>query len=606
VLERSFPALNGYGLFEADHPGTLDHLQPGFGFALSYRSSVITVRDGLLDALFAGHLRAGFGLLDQFQVSVGFPFLLLRDGDTTVTSEGLGDGFIALKGRVFGDPRDGLSLGARVAATLPIGTNGEYLRDVRGPLGTWLLMGYREGRVAMILNAGAGFGRDAAVGDQRYGDEAVGIAGLSFDLIPESVALGAEAVGRMPMGEDDATPWLEARGGLKTLLGKESLLTLSGGTAFGDAFGVPGWSLLIGWAFEPRSRDPDGDGVYDDWDQCPGAAEDRDGYADEDGCPDEDNDGDGVPDVRDGCPELAEDDNDYADEDGCPDAYDDVDGDGVYDVMDLCMHDPEDRDGHRDFDGCPDLDDDDDGVPDTDDRCPAEREDLDGFEDGDGCADLDNDGDHIADLEDGCPNQAEDYNGVRDRDGCPETPPERDEEDAPPERPGPEPEPAEPEPPAEVPDAPPAPQAPVAPDVPEAAPEPSETPERPAPAGGPPLARLSGDLIEVGEPIQFQSNSARILATSLPVLDAVAGIIKGDPGIRRVRVEGHTDGKGVRGWNLTLSKRRARAVVTHLVRSGISPRRLIARGFGPDRPIASNMTADGRAENRRVEFIIER
>ena len=120
VLERAFPSLTGYGLFEAEHPGTLDHLQPGFGFALSYGRDVDSVVDGPMDTLFAGHLRAGFGLLDQFQVSVGFPFLLVRDDEASVTSEGLGDGFFALKGRILGDPRRGLSLGALVAATLAI------------------------------------------------------------------------------------------------------------------------------------------------------------------------------------------------------------------------------------------------------------------------------------------------------------------------------------------------------------------------------------------------------------------------------------------------------------------------------------------------------
>jgi hypothetical protein len=69
----------------------------------------------------------------------------------------------------------------------------------------------------------------------------------------------------------------------------------------------------------PLARDRDGDGIPDDRDQCPDQPEDRDGFQDEDGCPDPDNDHDRIPDVRDKCPNDAEVYNGYEDEDGCPD-----------------------------------------------------------------------------------------------------------------------------------------------------------------------------------------------------------------------------------------------------------------------------------------------
>ena len=101
-----------------------------------------------------------------------------------------------------------------------------------------------------------------------------------------------------------------------------------------------------------RDEDPDRDGLSGAADECPAEAEDHDGFADDDGCPDPDNDGDGVPDAADACPAEAE-----------------------------------DRDGFADDDGCPDLDNDGDGVPDAADRCPTEPETRNGFLDGDGCAD---------------------------------------------------------------------------------------------------------------------------------------------------------------------------------------------------------------------------
>jgi large repetitive protein len=131
-----------------------------------------------------------------------------------------------------------------------------------------------------------------------------------------------------------------------------------------------------------------------------------------------DRDGDGVPDLRDLCPDEAEDRDGFQDDDGCPDPDNDLDG--VPDGLDRCPDEPEDRDGFQDEDGCPDVDDDGDGVPDVVDRCPREPEDRDGFQDDDGCPDPDNDGDGILDLEDRCPNEPETVNGIDDLDGCPD------------------------------------------------------------------------------------------------------------------------------------------------------------------------------------------
>ena len=67
-------------------------------------------------------------------------------------------------------------------------------------------------------------------------------------------------------------------------------------------------------------------------------------------------------------------------------------------------------------------------------------------------------------------------------------------------------------------------------------------------------------------------------------------------------MEGHTDARGGAPYNRALSQRRAAAVVTALVKRGVPAERLVAQGFGPDRPVADNATAEGRAKNRRVEL----
>jgi outer membrane protein OmpA-like peptidoglycan-associated protein len=116
--------------------------------------------------------------------------------------------------------------------------------------------------------------------------------------------------------------------------------------------------------------DRDGDGIKDNVDKCPDDPEDKDGFEDEDGCPDLDNDKDGIPDKTDKCPNDPEDKDGFQDEDGCPDP--DNDGDGLFDKVDQCPNDAEDKDGFQDDDGCPDPDNDKDGFLDKDDKCPNE------------------------------------------------------------------------------------------------------------------------------------------------------------------------------------------------------------------------------------------
>jgi outer membrane protein OmpA-like peptidoglycan-associated protein len=113
------------------------------------------------------------------------------------------------------------------------------------------------------------------------------------------------------------------------------------------------WSPQPGGGATLGRNDRDGDGIPDSVDACPDEPEDKDGWKDEDGCPDPDNDGDGIPDAVDQCPDDPEDKEGWEDEDGCPD--DDNDGDGIPDSADKCPNDPETVNGFEDEDGCPDV-----------------------------------------------------------------------------------------------------------------------------------------------------------------------------------------------------------------------------------------------------------
>ena len=240
--------------------------------------------------------------------------------------------------------------------------------------------------------------------------------------------------------------------------------------------------------------------------------------------------------------------------DGCPDDPEDFDGfededgcpdpdndkDGILDASDACPMAPEDKDGFEDADGCPDPDNDKDGLVDAVDSCPMEPEDKDGFEDDDGCPDPDNDKDKIADLVDKCPMDPEDYDGDEDTDGCPDLYK---------------------------------------------------------------LVVVTKDRIEIKEKIFFAFNKAVIQKKSFALLADVSKVLFDNPTMK-IRIEGHTDSRGKDAFNKKLSDARAKSVMAFLVKKGIAKDRMSAIGLGEEVPIDTNLTEEGRANNRRVEFHI--
>lgn len=104
-------------------------------------------------------------------------------------------------------------------------------------------------------------------------------------------------------------------------------------------------------------------------------------------------------------------------------------------------------------------------------------------------------------------------------------------------------------------------------------------------------------------PITFQTGAAELTPESDIAISAIAQIMIDNPTIR-IEVGGHTDSDGVSEENELLSQARADAVVVSLTSKGVEADRLIARGFGDAQPIASNETGEGKAQNRRIEFLI--
>jgi OmpA-OmpF porin, OOP family len=282
------------------------------------------------------------------------------------------------------------------------------------------------------------------------------------------------------------------------------------------------------------------------------------------GCPEDagkDTDSDGVVDGSDKCLTQAEDKDSFQDDDGCPEV--DNDNDGLLDASDKCPNDL----GPIQNLGCPIVDKDGDGMNDNVDKCPDEPEDKDGFEDADGCPDLDNDKDGLADGQDkcpidsgppenaGCPDADKDADGIMDRlDKCPDELGVKEEEGCPKKY---------------------------------------------------KLVVVKKDRIEIKQQIKFKTGSAKIIEkASFEIIAEVAQALRDNQQIKKIRVEGHTDSVGTDAGNLRLSQNRANAVMSALIKEGIDPARMEAVGYGETRPIASNASKSGRAENRRTEFNI--
>ena len=592
-VERFEPLpAQGTNILNTAKSEVLPHGAPSVGIFLNYMNDPLVLIETipgegdqehtLLNHHLTGELAAAFGLWDVLDVGIVLPVVLYQSG-TLLDGEDLGavdiaDIRVVPKFRLL-NPDDFGGFGLALLSTVSLPTGGDY--NTEGSLRF-------EPRVAFDVTNDAGFALAANLGyafrDKKSARDYVAddlfrwSVGLELPILTKDIKVIGSLFGDLNVADqldpNDLSQTIDNKGvsdvesaiGLQYEMGN-LIMQAGAGSGFTRGVGSPDIRLFSSFSYTPRNRDADRDGILDEDDQCPQIPEDLDGFEDSDGCPELDNDQDGILDADDACINEPEDMDGFQDEDGCPDSDNDqdgildpddacpndagpeetqgcpdTDGDGIIDSEDKCPNDPEDFDEFEDEDGCPDPDNDQDTILDVDDKCPMDPEDMDGFEDEDGCPDPDNDQDGIPDKVDKCPFQPETINGNEDDDGCPDK--------------------------------------------------------------GKSKVVITKTKIEILDKVFFDYNKATIKTRSFNLLNQVASIIKANPKVTKIRVEGHTDSKGNDEYNMNLSQERANSVLNYLKERGVDTNRLKSVGYGETKPIASNAKKRGRSQNRRVEFTI--
>ena len=518
------------------------------------------ITEAIIESYTTANIMASMGFFDRLEIAADIPINYSSgEGVKNLKEDGVGLGDIGLtpKVRILGSRDDsGIGLALSMPIRLPTGAAKKGMSAAATTLNPKAIA---EARMVHIFRLGVNFGyrwvntnastnpadtatvktKGTEVGNEFTYGAAVGVH-PGWDKMEILAELFGAAPAEDVQGGGNEKP-IEGELGLRYYADNGIVATLGGGVGVVASYGTPDLRLLGGIAWEPHEKDTDGDGLMDSADKCPTDPEDKDGFEDSDGCPDNDNDQDGLVDQVDKCPDQPETKNGFEDEDGCPDTGD-TDGDGLMDNVDKCPNDPEDKDNFQDEDGCPDPDNDADGVLDTADKCPNDAEDKDGFEDEDGCPEPDNDKDGILDVDDKCPLEPETINGVEDQDGCPDK--------------------------------------------------------------GVTQVKLTASRIEILEKVYFDNDKDTIKPISFGLLGQVASTMKAHAEIAHIRVEGHTDRWGDPAHNLDLSQRRAESVRRYLIEQGVPADRLDAKGFGSTRPLDARKNFAADDKNRRVEFVL--
>jgi outer membrane protein OmpA-like peptidoglycan-associated protein len=514
------------------------------------------------------HLNGSITLKKRLLLNADIPFALAQSGDnvgnvggaTVPKPEGgkLADLRLGLRFAAVGRPLDPFSLGFSFDAWLPTGDGDNLTSDTKPRFNTKIIMSGKMGSLVYAYNVGFLIRSHQDLGTPEIGNAITFGGAVGVQLLGNRLQVGPEIYGNTVVPKDNPGPPL-GDGSANKLFGRHStpIEALLGAKyrinqiQLGAAVG-PGLTSTPG---TPQLRALLSVGLIPEETEAP-----------------EDTDKDGITDPMDACVTVPGVPDPDPRKNGCPPPPPaDKDGDGIIDAQDACVDVPGVRSDDPAKNGCP-PDQDGDGIIDAQDACPT----VPGVANADptknGCP-PDQDGDGIADAQDACPTVPGVKSDDPKKNGCP---PDQDgdgiidSKDACPTEPGIE-------------------------------------DKDPAKNGCPHKAVIAAKTIELNEQVQFDTGKATIRPESDKLLSEIAQILKDNPDIELVSIDGHTDNKGNKGANKILSKNRAAAVVKWLSdkkKGAIDPKRLRSEGFGQDKPIADNNTEEGRQKNRRVEIRI--
>ncbi len=392
----------GHGVLSVGSPEVLAHLELRAFLVAQFLSRPIGVAANesnewlrsLVDNRQQLDLGASFGLFGRVELSLMLPIIVHQAGVFpgqrmgATTPAGFGHLMFQPKVAIFKEETAPVGLSVSLPLSFPTGNSDAWMGYPGMGFEPRVTVSRSFGPVQIMATLGYLFQPRSEIFNLIDDDKATLRAAVRFratrwlDIgLEYTSAVRAEA----PFANADEVSG-ELDLGVRALPGKGFAIRAGFGTGMPRGVPAPLARVVVGvsWSRE-LLRDRDGDGLLKPKDKCPVDPEDKDGFQDEDGCPDPDNDEDGLADDEDKCPDVAE-----------------------------------DLDGFEDEDGCPDVDNDEDGVADESDQCPLQAEDFDSFEDEDGCPEADNDQDGILDVDDLCPQEPEVFNDEKDEDGCPD------------------------------------------------------------------------------------------------------------------------------------------------------------------------------------------
>jgi OOP family OmpA-OmpF porin len=608
TINRYDPTPAGEWSFWVDHPwySRTRYFAAGVTLNYAHKPLVLGVSNGttsseraVIEHQLLGHIDIAGSFLDRVTLNASLPLTFLERGTaaagvTPTEGFGVGDPRLGAMVRLFGQPDESavsLSLGANVYIPLRALTgDSSVITPTSSDTGfrilpKLVLAGYGShirwsALAGFLYRPAATLGQAGDPDGSTVGSELQLGALVNYADKPRRFALGPELLLSTVVTEK---PFSRNYTSFELLFGGH--YNIAGAFQIGAALGfgalrqpgTPDARALLRLAYAPLREPPkpptdrDHDGVADRDDLCPDEPAGSDPDPQRPGCPfrDGDRDSDGVLNRQDLCPDIAKGPHPDPERPGCPQR--DRDGDGVLDRDDICPDLPKGPQPDPARLGCPLSDRDSDGVSDREDVCPDQPQGPVPDPARRGCPAGDRDSDGVLDPLDRCPDQPQGPQPDPERPGCPA--PDRDRDS--------------------VPD-----RVDACPDV-AGAPHPD-----PKKNGCPSLVQISGGKLVILRPVFFATNRDLILPQSFPVLQAVTDALLASPHIKRVSIEGHTDNRGRADYNVDLSNRRAQSVRRWLLGHSIAEERVTAIGYGPNRPIADNNKPQGRAKNRRVDFVI--